>query len=71
MVAMDETEGVGEGSAAPPGTGQDKRLNHNISHVLAEIISRNQGTWQAGDPSAGISKDPRDPCGSKGLPYTA
>lgn len=63
---------VGEGPAAPPGTDQDKRINpHLFSHVLAEIMSRDQGTWQAGGFSAEISKDPRDPCGSKVLPYTA
>lgn len=42
--AMDETEGVRKGSAAPSSTDQDKRRSHNlIRHILAEIMSRDQG----------------------------
>lgn len=63
MVAMDETMGMEEGSAAPPGADQDKRINHNLfRHILAEIMSRDQGTCQPGGSAAEISKDPEDPC---------
>lgn len=44
MGAMDETEGVRKGSAAPSGTDQDKRISHNLTrHILAEIMSRDLG----------------------------
>ena len=49
MVAMNEAEGVEEESAAPPGTNQENRIHHNLSRLtLAEIMSRDQGTWQTG-----------------------
>lgn len=63
---MDETEGVRKGSAAPSSTDQDKRISHNlIRHILGEIMSRDQGAWQAGGSAAEISKDLKDPLGSK------
>lgn len=49
MVAMDEAEGAGEESAAPPGTNQENRMHHNLARlILAETMSRDQGTWQTG-----------------------
>lgn len=37
MGAMDEMEGMRKGSAAPPGTDQNKRISHNLTrHISAE-----------------------------------